>query len=180
MSVFDHLLLAYDEEKARIDAIADSLTPFIAEAVTLLSDLLLEGKKIFTHGSMELQCAADQVAKELIVSSRFERPPFQALALSPLISGSLIDNQLQGLAAESDALLLFTHEQDSDKIQNYLQFADVNQLSVICLYPEQSTSIAAQLSDNHVGIPLANSSLANQLFIGLLIVKLLEKEIFGQ
>ncbi len=188
MSIFDELIATYSDQKQLIDCMSNDLTPFIAEAIALLSETLITGQKIITLGSNDLQAIAEHTTYRLVHPTGFERPSLPSFHLAythNLFTESSPETiawvqQLSALAVSNDCLLVFAGQNNHPEIRAVIEYAQANDIHIVCICDGRHQELSESISSDQVCIQLGSTADASFHFLIVdSLVKLIEKQLFG-
>ena len=187
-AVFEQIVTHFNEQIEIASVNTEDLTPYIAEAATLLTQRL-------TSGSLFIGCddatfsSGYELNKRLLQLNQPDIPtlPCNFLNLNTLglqsNSEQWLASQLAHLASDQDILLLFSSSEPSAAIANCLKEAQAQQLPTLLITPANN-ALLQQLGNQDSAIPLPILSTSSELqlhySLSLLLSSLIHQSLFGQ
>ena len=185
MSIFDAIVNHFERQQRACDMNLQELTPYLAEAAHLISQCLMDGKKILTCASSDHALMAEHFTERMLYGIEFERPGLPSLHIKNR-SGQSISTEIETLASQGDTLLLFTSTGNEPPLKKAISTAVSIQMRVVLIIPSnQSTEpsgLSAFVPDDQVILPVSGDSkteqTAQQFGISQLLANLVERQLF--
>lgn len=185
-----YLCEAIDTTAANIEAIS----PKIEMACSILTESLLNDRKIIICGNGLCHPIGNILSSSLLTQQEFARPGLPAINLSMdstsilAISKSnsqhqVFSNQINAIASEGDILVAFTVDGNCSNIIQAIQAAHEKGVNVISISGFGRGKVSAILQSDDINIEIDSNSVARVLEIQLLIANSLchqlEATLFG-
>jgi D-sedoheptulose 7-phosphate isomerase len=192
MSIFETIINYYNGQMDAISNHTEMLTPYIAEAASLLSSTLLEDKKILCCSAGANYAIAEQFCNDLdgLESQRpalpcilLNKPQSLLSAMDQEQAHHVFSRQLNALAQAGDTLVVFSQTGQEKSLIQAVQTAHNKQLAIIFINSGKQT-LVNQFDGNSVLIQLQpeltiRQSLALQFSTAGLLSDLTEQLLFG-
>ena len=171
----------------------EALAPAIAAASQLITQQLLQEKKVICCGNGIGASLAAILTQCLTLQHRFERPGLPALnlasdpallsAIAEQHSSEIFSKQLRTLGQPGDLLVTFSIGNNPADLIQSIHVAHDREMHVIAFSTDQDRDLAALLNSNDIAINISNNEPHRAAEIHLLslfsVCELIDQQLFG-
>ncbi len=186
--MFEQIVTHFNEQIDIASVNTEDLTPYIAEAGTLITQKLTQGS-VFIACDSDTFSSGHELNRQLLQLDTAEHPslPSTFLNLNTLgLQGSqdqCLSSQLAHLASPNDILIAFTSSSPNKTIEHCLNEAQAMSLPTLLITPANNPLLQSLTqTDSAIPLPLVAKTAELQLHFSLAILlsTLIQTSLFGQ